>query len=445
MPTSVDPSITRQFPNPMKRFLLPLVVALVVAVAPHIAQAQAPVSPAPVADWSREAQRAIVPPGPNGVFGQDNYGNKSPGDAAVYMAIVHAAMYDAALAIQSGYQPYAIRLPIRSDASPAAAIATAAHHVLVDLQPALGLTPEQQARLDARYADYLAAIPDGASKTSGIAVGDQVAQALRVLRANDGREDNPQLGQPPFVPPPAGPGVWDAGTAAPVGLRQPGIRSLALRSASQFRPAAPNLLTSATYAADFEEVVAMGALDSTSRTEEDNALALFWTDHDLRQWNDGLLGLAAARDLDLVQTARLLAMAHVSGGDGLIACYDAKYTYWFWRPFQAIAAEDPTALAWQPLRTTPNHPEYPSGHSCHTGAMVEAVRGYFGTDAVSLSLDSRITGATRSYDRLQDVTLEVERARVLAGLHFRASDEVGTKLGQNVGRYVVNNFFQPLD
>ena len=268
---------------------------------------------------------------------------------------------------------------------------------------------------------------------------------MRVLRANDGREDNPQLGQPPFVPPSAGPGVWDVGTSAAVGLRLPGIRTLALRSASQFRPAAPNSLTSATYAADSEELTAKGGLDSTSRTEEETTIALFWTDHDLRQWTDGLLGLAAAHDLDLVQTARLLAMAHVAGGDALIAFFDAKYTYWFWRPYQSIPAEDPSALGWQPLRTTPNHPEYPSGHACHTGAMVEAVRGYFGTDAVPLTLDSRITGTTRSYDRLQDVTLEVENARVLAGFHYRTSDEVGTMLGQNVGRYVWNNFFQPLD
>jgi hypothetical protein len=158
-----------------------------------------------------------------------------------------------------------------------------------------------------------------------------------------------------------------------------------------------------------------------------------------------LLGLAAAHNLDLVQTARMLAMAHVAGGDALIAVFDAKYTYWFWRPYQSIPAEDPAALGWQPLRSTPNHPEYPSAHASHTAAIVEALRGYFGTDAVPLSLDSRITGTTRSFDRLQEVTREVEDARVLAGFHYRTSDEVGTKLGQNVGRYVWNNFFQPLD
>jgi hypothetical protein len=143
--------------------LLPLIVALV-TLAPPFSQAQALVSAAPVVDWSREAQRAIVPPGPNGIYGQDNYGNKAPGEAGVLMAIVHAAMYDAALAIQGGYQPYATACRFarrRRRQRPW----SAAHHVLVDLQPALGLTPEQQARLDARYADYRRQRPISKSHT----------------------------------------------------------------------------------------------------------------------------------------------------------------------------------------------------------------------------------------------------------------------------------------
>ena len=201
-------------------------------------------------------------------LGAENYGNKFPGEAAVYMGIVHAAMYDAALAIQGGYQPYAIRLPARQDASPAAAISTTAHHVLVDLQPALGLTAEQQAGLDARYTAYLAALPDGSAKTDGVAVGEQVAAAYRTLRARDGRDDNPQLGQPPLVPPPAGPGVWDQGAAPAVGLRMPGIRPLALPNASHFRPGGPTPLESDAYAADLQQVTDLGAAASVSRTEE---------------------------------------------------------------------------------------------------------------------------------------------------------------------------------
>jgi hypothetical protein len=411
---------------------------------------EASLSAAPVSYWSREAQRAIVPPGPNGLFGAENYGNKFPGEAAVYLGIVHAAIYDAAVAIEGGYRPYAIDVTASPDASPAAAIATAAHHVLIGLQPALGLRPEQQAALDQRYADYLATISDG-SVTDGIAVGEQVAEANLALREDDGRESNPVFGQPPFVPPPPGPGVWDPGTAQAVGLRMPGIRPLGLESASQFRPDGPDPMTKKRYAKDFQEVKELGRYDSATRTEQQYAAALFWTDHDLRQWNDGLLGLASARGLDLVQTARMLAMAHVSGGDAMIACFDAKYTYWFWRPDQAILrahtdgndATEPDATLWSPLRPTPNHPEYPSAHACHTTALAESLHRFFGTDQVTLSLDSRITGKTRVYDHLHDVVTDVNQARVFAGFHFFNSDEEGSTLGRKVSHYVVEHFFQP--
>jgi hypothetical protein len=405
----------------------------------------------PVIDWSNEARRAIVPPGPGGIFGAENYGNKFPGEAGVYMGIVHAAIYDAAVAIEGGYQPYAIALTAPVGTSPAATIATAAHHVLVGLQPALGLTATQQAILDGNYADYLAAIPDGAAKANGIAVGVQVAAAVLSLRANDGREANPQLGLPPFVPPPSGPGVWDPGSAPALGLRLPGIRPLALESASQFRPDGPNPLTSEEYARDFAQVKELGRADSTARTAEQTTEALFWTDHDARQWNDGMLRLAVARGLDLVQTARMLAMSHVAGADALIACFDAKYHYWFWRPYQAIARADTDGnLAtvadpgWRPLRTTPNHPEYPSAHACHTTAVAEALAAFFGTDNVAFSLDSRVTGTTREYDRFREAVKDVNRARVLAGFHFRNSDQEGSNLGRKVGRYVGGHFFQPL-
>jgi hypothetical protein len=400
----------------------------------------------PVLQWSNEARRAIVPPS----AGPENFGNKFPGEAGVYMGIVHVAIYDAAVAIEGGYNPYAIHLTAPADTSAAAAIATAAHDTLVGLQPALGLTPAQQVILDGDYANYLAAIPDGSDKTNGIMVGEQVAAAVLALRANDGREQNPTLAD--LDPPAPGPGVWQPNPSGPVlGLRLPGIRPLALESPSQFRPDGPNPLTSQEYADDFNQVKELGRLDSTARTAEQTTEALFWTDHDARQWNDGMLRLAAARALDLVQTARMLAMAHVAGADALIACFDAKYHYWSWRPYQAIAHADddgnPATVpdpTWQPLRATPNHPEYPSAHACHTTALAEALGAFFGTDKVAFTLDSRVTGTTREYDSFHDAVKDVNEARVLAGFHFRNSDQEGSNLGREVGRYVVKHLFEPL-
>jgi PAP2 superfamily len=297
------------------------------------------------------------------------------------------------------------------------------------------------------------AIPEGPAKASGIAVGEQVAAAIVALRTNDGRERNPtleELGQPP-----PGPGVWERNPGNPLptvlGLRMPGIRPLALESASQFRPDGPNPLTSAEYADDFQQVKELGRFDSTSRTAEQTTQAIFWTDHDARQWNDGMLRLAADQGLDLVQTARMLAMAHVAGADALIACFDAKYHYWFWRPYQAIPradtdgnpATEPDAT-WRPLRATPNHPEYPSAHACHSTAVAKALAAFFGTDNVRFTLDSRVTGTTREFDRFHDAVKDVNWARVLAGIHFRNSDQEGSNLGRKVSRYVNQRFFQPL-
>ena len=315
-------------------------------------------SAAPIVYWSNEARRAIVPPGPNGIFGAENYGNKFPGEAAVYMGLVHTAMHDAAVALTRRSQSDPRGRTARSTPSPAAAIAAAAHHMLAGLQPALGLTSGQQDMLDERYEAYLAQIAEGPPKASGIALGERAASAVLAERVDDGRESNPQLSD--LDPPPPGPGVWDPGAAVALGLRLPGMRPLVLESASQFRPGGPTSLTSAEYADDFEEVAAFGRADSSARTDEQTSAALFWTDHDLRQWNDGMLRLADARGLDLAQTARMLAMAHVAGGDAMIACFDAKYEYWFWRPYQAVPgagtdgndATEPDP-AWQPLGRLP--------------------------------------------------------------------------------------------
>jgi hypothetical protein len=231
------------------------------------------------------------------------------------------------------------------------------------------------------------------------------------------------------------------------------MRPLALQSASQFRPDGPNALTSQEYTDDFNQGKDLGSLTSTTRTPDQTNEALFWTDHDIRMWNDALLRLAQDQGLDLIQTARMLAMAHVAGGDAMIACFDAKYHYWFWRPYQAIHLADtdgnPNTVAdptWQPLRATPNFPEYPSAHACHSTAIVAALDAFFGTDQVPITLDSRAPGVnqrTRTFDRLQDVVKDVDWARVLVGFHFRNSDLQGTALGRAVGRYVAENYFQP--
>ena len=383
-----------------------------------------------VPEWSVIAQGSIV--GTARIF---------PGEAAVYMGIVHVAMYDAAVAVAGGYRPYHVSPAVPPGASLDAAVATAAHHVLV------GLFPAQRAALDAAYASSLAGVPDGPAKSDGIAAGEEVASGILALPTDEGLKNTV-----PYVQPAPGPGVFEpTAAAAPLGTRLPLVVPLALEFGSRFRPAPPLPLASEEYTSDFDDVREQGALDSPVRTEEQTRIALFWTDHDIPQWNRNLVRLAAEVGLGPVETSRMLAMAHVAGSDAMIGCFDAKYHYMSWRPVHAIRRADTDGNpltepdpAWQPLRGTPNHPEYPSAHACHSAAIAEALETAFGGN-VPFSLDSLVTGETRRYDRFKDVVQEVNRARVYAGFHFRNSDQVGATLGRKVGRYVVENFFQPVE
>ena len=310
------------------------------------------------------------------------------------MGIVHAAMYDVVVAIEGGYRPFAITPTVPPNPSVEAAVATAAHRVLV------GRFPDQQAALDDVYFAYLNGIPDDEAKTNGILVGEEVGVGMLLVRANDGLDS-----VVPYVQRPPGPGVYEpTAPATPVGTRLPRVLPLALEYASQFRPNGPPALRGGEYARDFNEVKDLGRFDSSVRSAEQTALARFWTDSDIPQWNRNLLRLADARGLTAIETARMLAMAHVAGGDAMIGCFDAKYHYLSWRPLHAIhradtdgnphTVPDPT---WQPLLPTPNHPEYPSAHACHTTAIAKALESFFGPGRTSFSLDSLVTGETRYY------------------------------------------------
>ena len=411
--------------------LATLWLVALVGVGVGAQDAQTPAEGRAVADWSLIAQNAIVA-----------VGKKFPGEAAVYMGIVHATIYDAVVAIEGGYRPYAITPTVPPNTSVDAAVAAAAHRVLA------GRFPAQQASLDDAYFAYLNGIPDGEAKTHGIVVGEEVGNGMLLLRANDGLDTIV-----PYAQRSPGPGVYEPTAAAPpLGTRMPRVLPLALTNASQFRPNGPPALHSREYARDFNEVKELGRFDSRVRSTEQTAVARFWTDHDIPQWNRNLLRLSDARGLTPIETARMLAMAHVAGGDAMIGCFDAKYHYLSWRPLHAIQRADTDGnpetapdQMWQPLSATPNHPEYPSAHACHTTAIAEALESFFGPGRIRFSIDSLATGETRQYKRFREVPAEVNNARVWAGFHFRYSQEDGSRIGRKVARFVVRNFFQPLD
>src|SRR6266542_3885921 len=407
---------------------LVLVVAVaVLAGAAHPATSTATTAPGnAVTDWNEIAANAT----------RAAYTSTS---ALVLDAIVQAAVYDAVVAIEGGYEPFVASPAVPGPASTAAAVAAAAHDVLV------ARVPGQAASVDAQYLAYLAAIPDGPAKDNGITVGQEVAQAILAWRAGDGFENSP-----PYVQAPPGPGVFEPVAATtPLEIRLTQVRPFTYSSNSQFRPDGPNPLTSAEYAEDFNEVKAYGRVDSTVRTPEQTEVVRFWTEAGATQTPRALRALAVEKRLGVSETARMFALVHVAGADAALACVDAKYHYLFWRPIHAIqradtdgnpATEpDPT---WKPLLTV-NHPEYPSAHGCFTTAMTETLAAFFGTDKVALAVSSTVTGTTRYYDRFKDLAKEVYDARVWGGLHFRNSMMEGAWIGKKVARHVVMNFFQP--
>jgi hypothetical protein len=419
----------------IKRFMV-MFVALVALVAPALAscsissQASTPASPGSFITWNGIARRAAIQ-----VAGQ------TTAHAMTSIAFTQAAVYDAVVAIQGGYQPYQVRLAQLPDASIDAAVATAAHHVLVHY------FPTQQAALDADYATALAAVPDGAAKTAGIMVGQTTANGLIARRQGDGMEAD--IG---FTMPAPGPGVWQLPQGQnPMTPWASKLRPFLLQSPDQFRPDAPATLTSRAWAADFNEVKLIGSLESSSRTAEQTDIARFWTTNPVVQYNAAFEKIASDRELDALQAARLFAMGNLVGADALIACFDAKYTYLSWRPQFAIplgesdgnpaTAADP---AWKPLLGAPPHPEYPSGHGCLTGAEAEVLESFWGTSRIELDLTStapNLLQPQRHYARVSDLTREVANARVWGGIHFRDATTEGLVLGRKVAHWTLKRYF----
>jgi PAP2 superfamily len=396
-----------------------LVVTVASAVAVPKAYAKGPTgasgSAEPVLVWSGYAEQAVV-------------AGRPPASSAVLLGIVHIGMYDTAAALGLHAQAYLARERTPRDTSAAAAIATVAHRILVARIPA------QQASLDAQYDQYLAGVPDGRAKSAGVALGKRVA--ARVLRW---RDDDGLDATVPYVQRPPGPGVWQpTAPTPPVDLILTQVRPLAMRSVDQFRPAGPYALSDPRYLRDLDEVRRLGRADSAERTVEQTALARFWADQTAAQWSRAVRRIAAERGLNLGQAARLLAMVWVSTGDAGIACFDAKYHYRFWRPVHAIQANEPT---WQPLLNI-NHPEYPSGHACLTGAVTTALTAYFGSDRFTYTVDSTTTGLTRTYQTFSASLADVTEARIWSGLHFRHSMQDGAAVGRRAAGWALSHHFR---
>ena len=389
----------------------------------------APAAADVITDWNEKAvafvtARGMLPP---------------PAERTV--ASMHAAMFDAVNSIERRYRPYVVQLPAAKDASPEAAAATAAARVLAALHP------NAADGFNAMLKDYLAALPAGAAKDDGIKLGEAVAAEIVARRAHDGAD------APDAYRPSTRPGVYVA-TPITASSMWPKVTPFAMTSPTQFRPEPPIALAGARWAADYNEIKALGGKISTGRTARQTDDARFWLITGPQSYYPIARQLVAAKKMTVGESARFMALVAVAAADAYIAVFDAKYHYQFWRPITAIrngdiddnAATERDA-AWQPIDNTPMHPEYPCAH-CITSAAVatvaETVLG--GADVPEVTMtSSSAPGVTHRWTNLRAYTDEVSLARIYAGFHYRFSIEVGQEMGRKIAGFVVQSVMQPVN
>jgi hypothetical protein len=388
----------------------------------------------PVLEWNQVALAATVTAA------------QGPNPQTRSMAIVHVAVHDAVNSITGQYQTYLSLGPAPVGASPEAAVIGAAHRALITLFSA----PSQVAIFDAARTASLAG--HGLSESDpGVGWGETVAGLVLALRGTDGAS----AAQFAYSAPGAGnAGVWlPVGGAAPVLPGWGKVTPWVLRSASQFLPDEPPALDSGRYARDYNEVKDLGAATNTTRTAEQSDIARFWLASPSLIWSAAARQVVEARGLDLSSSARAFALVYLAGADAGIACWDAKYTYNFWRPFTAIRNGDADGnddtvpdSGWVAFLTTPQHPEYPSGHATNSSAMAMMLALLFGDDpGVNLTITSPTNaGFVRHWTTFSEGLDEVIEARIYSGFHYRTSMETGARLGRQVARFVKNHALGPV-
>lgn len=383
-----------------------------------------------VIDWNKIASTTIV-----------TNAKEASATSAVWFAYVQLAVYDAVNAVDHQYQPYVFTTQAPDGASKDAAAVAAAHRILVNYFPA------QEPSLNLQFTSSLAGISDSAANiAAGVNIGEQAALALIAARTNDGL-----LANVPYTPP-VGPGFYQRTPPAFAPPITPWLGQMVpftMTSAAQFFPdEGPTPLNSSEWIDDYNQVKTLGDVNSTVRTPQQTEIGLFWTEHTGQQYGRAFRTLAAQQGLDTSQTARLLAMLWAGFADSSIGCWNAKFTFSFWRPVTAIRAGggNPALTGdplWTPLGATPAHPEYPAAHGCVTGAVSTILERYFGTPDVLFSVDSLVTNTTHTFSSTGALLDEVEHARIYAGFHYHHSVIQGKVLGTKVGHQLAQNFFVP--
>jgi hypothetical protein len=407
-----------------------------------------------VTDWNANAAKAVTAAPCIGFH-----------ESLLY-AMMHLAIHDALNAIKRRFQPYGLDIEGPSGASVQAAVATAAHDVLVPVLKQIATPPDCNdaaiASVEADYTAALADIPEGAPKTQGIVLGHAAAAVILALRVADGSDtplldfDYPQGTKPGeyrFTP------GFDFAFATAWGTVTPFV----LRDSTQFFPGPPYAVTSHAYTVDFNEVKSLGASVGSTRTADETEIAHFWWESSLAQWNRIARAVSTAAGLKLWEKARLFALLNMAMADGYIGSWEAKYHYNYWRPITAIRLADtdgnPDTVAdpaWDSLRPAPPIPDYDSGHAVEGGAAAQVLQRVFETDQVSFTACSltllrpkhQCGGAQevrRAFSSFTQAAEENGLSRILVGIHFRKAVEEGIAHGRKIGNRAVKHFLQPVD
>jgi hypothetical protein len=384
-----------------------------------------------ITDWDETAVTLVIP--------MASLSGTVPYVAQRMMGMVHTAMFDAVNSIEPRYKPYLVQLPADTATSKEAAAAAAAAAVL--------------ATIDARTADkmkeilasYLASIPDGAAKSDGVKLGHAVAAKVLEARANDG-SDAPDDYRPRTTP-----GVY-VPTAITLASMWPNVKPFAITKGSQFRPGPPISLNGKEWATDYNELKDYGGQNSAKRTAQQTETARFWLTGPPMAYHPFVRQLVTAKQMNILDSARFMALVAIGLNDATIAVLDAKYHYNFWRPITAIRNGDVVGnpdtdrdATWQPIANTPMHPEYPCAHCIQSGSVAGVVEAVLGTaDIPEIATTSpSAPGVTHRWTNMSAFTEEVANARIWAGFHYRFSTRVGTEMGLQIGEYVVKNVMQP--
>jgi hypothetical protein len=377
-----------------------------------------------VTDWNAVMQATVAPVNP---FFQ-----------ARSAAIVQLAVFEAVNAITAEYEPYLGTVVAPSGGSPEAAASVAAYRTLVTLHP------DDFVNLDAALAISLSAIPDGPAKDDGIQVGEAAAAAMLALRSNDGWD-----AVVPYTPGTT-PGAWQPtppafGPAILTGWGQ--VATFGVANGARFRSKAPPAINTGKYARHYNEVKEVGEAGRGARPPDRTEVARFYIASAVQVYNPAARQVSAAQGKTLSQNARIFALLAMAVCDSLISSMESKYFYNYWRPVTAIihgdldnngkTAPDPS---WLPLIITPPFPSYPSAHASAGGGARAVLEHFYGEDGHYITLTSPTApGVTLAYTAFEQITDDIDDARIYGGIHFRFDQEAGARQGRRIGSYILRN------